>query len=149
MLHDTIPVLEAGKIPTNRRLWSYRIYNTINSNDFYVTNSECTKKDVLKYFNIREENIKTTLLGVDDYFKPTKEPNKEKYIFSYTYKFDKSIMLNTNSLILMFLFSCLLYYLINNHHLHIKLPLLLFEILDYGIKTGATGTNRNRDFRHV
>lgn len=82
MLHDTIPVLEAGKIPTNRRLWSYRIYNTINSNDFYVTNSECTKKDVLKYFNIREENIKTTLLGVDDYFKPTKEPNKEKYIFS-------------------------------------------------------------------
>ena len=82
MLHDTIPVLEAGKIPTNSRLWSYRIYNTINSNDFYVTNSECTKKDVLKYFNIREENIKTTLLGVDDYFKPTKEPNKEKYIFS-------------------------------------------------------------------
>lgn len=82
MLHDTIPVLEAGKIPTNRRLWSYRIYNTINSNDFYATNSECTKKDVLKYFNIREENIKTTLLGVDDYFKPTKEPNKEKYIFS-------------------------------------------------------------------
>ena len=82
MLHDTIPVLGAGKIPTNRRLWSYRIYNTINSNDFYVTNSECTKKDVLKYFNIREENIKTTLLGVDDYFKPTKEPNKEKYIFS-------------------------------------------------------------------
>ena len=82
MLHDIIPVLEAGKIPTNRRLWSYRIYNTINSNDFYVTNSECTKKDVLKYFNIREENIKTTLLGVNDYFKPTKEPNKEKYIFS-------------------------------------------------------------------
>ena len=82
MLHDIIPVLEAGIIPTNRRLWSYRIYNTINSNDFYVTNSECTKKDVLKYFNIREENIKTTLLGVNDYFKPTKEPNKEKYIFS-------------------------------------------------------------------
>ena len=58
-------------------------------------------------------------------------------------------MLNTNSLILMFLFSCLLYYLINNHHLHIKLPLLLFEILDYGIKTGTTGTNRYWDFRHV
>ena len=82
MLHDIIPVLEAGIIPSNRRLWSYRIYNTINSNDFYVTNSECTRKDVLKYFNIREENIKTTLLGVNDYFKPTKEQTEEKYIFS-------------------------------------------------------------------
>ena len=82
MLHDTIPILEAGKIPSNRRLWSYRIYNTITSNDFYVTNSECTRRDVLKYFNIREENIKTTLLGVNDYFKPTKEQTEEKYIFS-------------------------------------------------------------------
>ena len=82
MIHDIIPILEAGKIPTNKRLWCYRIYNTINQNDFYVTNSECTRKDVLKYFNLKDENIKTTLLGVNDYFKPTKEPLEEKYIFS-------------------------------------------------------------------
>ena len=81
MIHDIIPILETGKIPTNKRLWCYRIYNTINQNDFYVTNSECTRKDVLKYFNLNEENIKTTLLGADNYFKPLKD-TKEKYIFS-------------------------------------------------------------------
>lgn len=81
MIHDIIPILETGKVPVNKRLWCYRIYNTINKNDFYVTNSECTRKDVLKYFNLNEENIKTTLLGADNYFKPIKD-TKEKYIFS-------------------------------------------------------------------
>ena len=88
MIHDIIPILESGKIPTNRRLWSYRIYNTINKDDFYVTNSECTRKDVLKYFDIKEENIKTTLLGADTTFTPplnslphgAEKPTK--YIFS-------------------------------------------------------------------
>ena len=88
MLHDIIPILENGKIPTNKRLWCYRIYNTINQNDFYVTNSECTRKDVLNYFDIKEENIKTTLLGVDAAFTPPLNPLPQgagkptKYIFS-------------------------------------------------------------------
>lgn len=88
MIHDIIPILESGKIPTNRRLWSYRIYNTINKDDFYVTNSECTRKDVLKYFDIKEENIKTTLLGADTTFTPPLNPlphgaeKPTKYIFS-------------------------------------------------------------------
>ena len=88
MIHDIIPILETGKIPTNRRLWSYRIYNTINKDDFYVTNSECTRKDVLKYFDIKEENIKTTLLGADTTFTPPLNPlphgaeKPTKYIFS-------------------------------------------------------------------
>lgn len=82
MIHDIIPILEAGKVPTNKRLWCYRIYNTINQNDFYVTNSECTRKDVLKYFNLDENNIKTTLLGANEYFKPLKNTIKEKYVFS-------------------------------------------------------------------
>ena len=88
MIHDIIPILENGKIPTNKRLWCYRIYNTINQNDFYVTNSECTRKDVLKYFDIKEENIKTTLLGVDAAFTTPLNPLPQgagkptKYIFS-------------------------------------------------------------------
>lgn len=88
MIHDIIPILESGKIPTNRRLWSYRIYNTINKDDFYVTNSECTRKDVLNYFDIKEENIKTTLLGADTTFTPSLNPLPQgagkptKYIFS-------------------------------------------------------------------
>ncbi len=82
MIHDIIPILEAGKVPTNKRLWCYRIYNTINQNDFYVTNSECTRKDVLKYFNLDENNIKTTLLGANEYFKQLKNTTTEKYVFS-------------------------------------------------------------------
>ena len=88
MIHDIIPILEAGKVPTNKRLWCYRIYNTINKNDFYITNSECTRKDVLKYFDLNEENIKTTLLGADTTFTPPLNPIPQrsgkatKYVFS-------------------------------------------------------------------
>ena len=70
MIHDIIPISENdGKIPDNPRIWSYRLYNTINKNDFYVTNSENTRKDVLRtYPFVKEENIKTTYLGVSEIF---------------------------------------------------------------------------------
>ena len=83
MLHDIIPILENGnKIPTNRRLWCYRLYNTINKNDYYVTNSECTRADILKYFNLNPENVVTTLLGADEKFKPIEKTDNRKYVFS-------------------------------------------------------------------
>lgn len=86
MVHDVIPLIEEklNKNSTNWWDWSYRIYNTINDKDFYVTNSEYTRKDVLKYFPfIKEENIKTTLLAANDNFVPTGERAIEgKYIFS-------------------------------------------------------------------
>lgn len=82
MLHDIIPILEEGKIPSNRRLWCYRLYNTIHKNDFYVTNSENTKQDILKYYSLNPENIKTTLLGVNENFKPSKKNSDKKYVFS-------------------------------------------------------------------
>ena len=56
--------------------------NTINENDFYLTNSECTRRDILNYFNLEEANIKTTLLGVDESFRPTEVEKTEKYVFS-------------------------------------------------------------------
>ena len=56
MIHDVIPILE---------------------------NSECTRKDVLKYFPfIQKNHIKTTLLGANSEFYPVKTKNNEKYIFS-------------------------------------------------------------------
>ena len=83
MLHDVIPLLEGGGVPANRRLWCYKLYNSINVNDFYVTNSENTRKDILKYFPfIKGENIKTTLLGVNENFRPCKSENNLKYVFS-------------------------------------------------------------------
>lgn len=82
MIHDIIPILENG-MPKSPKDWHYKIYNTINSEDFYLTNSECTKKDVLKYFpHIKENHIKTTLLGANGEFYPAKIENKDKYIFS-------------------------------------------------------------------
>lgn len=84
MLHDIIPILENNnKIPNNPRLWSYKLYNTINSNDFYLTNSENTRQDFLKtYPFIEEENIKTALLGANESFSPKKTESSEKYVFS-------------------------------------------------------------------
>ena len=84
MIHDTIPIIEGG-MPKSPKDWYYRIYNTINENDFYVTNSECTRNDVLKYFPfVKESYIKTTLLGANEYFSRTdeKSPIDGKYVFS-------------------------------------------------------------------
>ena len=83
MLHDVIPLIESEKIPTNKRLWCYRLYNTINANDFYVTNSENTRNDILKYFPfIKDENIKNVYLGADESFYPHKKTSQYKYVFS-------------------------------------------------------------------
>ena len=83
MLHDAIPIIEEGKIPTNPRLWCWKVYNSINGKDFYVTNSENTRKDILKYFpEVKEENIKTTYLGVNEGFKQEEKTSEFKYVFS-------------------------------------------------------------------
>lgn len=82
MIHDVIPIMEHG-LSKSPKDWYYKIYKDINAEDYYLTNSEQTKKDVLKYFPfIKNENIKTTLLGADDKFKPVKDNTAEKYVFS-------------------------------------------------------------------
>lgn len=79
MLHDIIPILEKG-MPKNTKDWHYKVYNTISENEFYVTNSDCTRFDVLQYFPfIKEENIKTTYLGADVSFTPQNVDVREKY----------------------------------------------------------------------
>lgn len=81
MIHDIIPILEKG-ISTSPINWYYKIYSTINNRDFYLTNSEYTRKDVLKYFPfIDESHIKTTLLAANEKFYPEKS-DSDKYIFS-------------------------------------------------------------------
>lgn len=82
MIHDVIPILENG-MPKSPKDWYYKIYNTLNAKDYYLTNSECTRKDVLKYFPfIPESHIKTTLLGANKEFYPALSEKQEKYIFS-------------------------------------------------------------------
>lgn len=84
MLHDVIPIMEnKNNALKNRRLWSYSIYASINKKDFYVTNSENTRNDVLKYFpEVPKDNIRTTYLGADDNFIPCKTQEHLKYVFS-------------------------------------------------------------------
>jgi glycosyltransferase involved in cell wall biosynthesis len=87
MLHDVIPIVEKGVKATNFQWWQWhnRVYNTINSKDYYLANSEYTRMDVLKYFPfIPENHIKTTLLGANEEFFPDRSetPIDKKYIFS-------------------------------------------------------------------
>lgn len=84
MIHDIIPIIE-NRMPKSPKDWYYKIYSTINNKDYYLTNSEHTKKDLLKTFPfIKKDNIKTTLLGASEKFYPTKEnsPIEGNYIFS-------------------------------------------------------------------
>lgn len=84
MIHDVIPIVENG-YPKTPKDWHYKIYKTINKSDFYLTNSEFTKKDVIKRFPfIEESHIKTTLLGANNNFYKTIEKSaiEGKYIFS-------------------------------------------------------------------
>lgn len=83
MIHDTIPIIENG-FSTSAKDWYYKIYSSINSKDFYVTNSKNTRKDVLKYFPfVSEDHIKTTYLGASEQFYPTDEKIiNDKYVFS-------------------------------------------------------------------
>lgn len=83
MLHDVIPIVEKG-LSKNAKDWHNKIYNTINKDDYYVTNSEFTKKDVKKYFpDIPDSHLKTTLLGANNEFFSEKNAIQDsKYIFS-------------------------------------------------------------------
>ena len=83
MIHDAIPIIEDKNCLKNPRLWSWKVYNSINDKDFYITNSENTRQDVLKYFpQVNPENIKTTYLGVNDNFSPVDKTSEFKYVFS-------------------------------------------------------------------
>ncbi|MBR6127451.1 glycosyltransferase family 4 protein [bacterium] len=76
MIHDIIPIIENNSRPSqhNWMLWYNQIYNTINENDLYVTNSQYTRNDVLNHFKfLKPEKIKTTLLAANSNFKPVKD----------------------------------------------------------------------------
>lgn len=83
MIHDVIPIIENG-MPKSPKDWYYKIYTDINEQDFYLTNSDYTKSDVLKCFPfIKESHIKTVKLGANEKFLGSKaDKMNEKYIFS-------------------------------------------------------------------
>lgn len=96
LLHDTIPLILPQYFADIQKgnSWYLKLKETINNEDYYFTNSACTKCDFIKYVpQINPEHITTTLLACADTFKPEKEktvtalkkynlPQDKKYIFS-------------------------------------------------------------------
>lgn len=97
-LHDVIPVVLNefyGKMNFAKN-WYTDLLNSLNQNDYYFANSECTKRDFVKYApNIDPEKITVTYLGVNENFYQEKNsekiaairkkyniPEDKKYIFS-------------------------------------------------------------------
>ena len=91
IVHDLIPVVENGLTPEHKSwfYWFNRIYNTINEKDYYFTDSEYTKMDLLKYFpNIKSDNVRVAYLGANNRFKPDRNNNiTKKYNLSNDYVF--------------------------------------------------------------
>ena len=93
ILHDTIPlVLTDEEYVHSASSWFTRLINSINYDDYYICNSEYTKKDFLKYVpKIDKNKIFVSLLACSESFSPqTQEKIKqsrekynipEKYIF--------------------------------------------------------------------
>lgn len=96
MLYDTIPLIcpEYFNYKSFPKSWFGMLTKQLNENDYYLSISEYTKQDFLKFFpQIPPEHITTTLLACSENFKPQKEktlqalkkynlPTDKKYIFS-------------------------------------------------------------------
>lgn len=95
LLHDTIPLVFPEYFSTSEKSWYNQLTSSLNSEDYYFTNSEYTKKDYIKFFpQLNPEHMTTTLLACSERFcKTDKEktiaalkkynlPTDKKYIFS-------------------------------------------------------------------
>lgn len=97
-LHDVIPVVleEFYGSMNYTRGWYKDLLNSLNKKDYYFSNSECTKRDFVKYApEIDEDKILVTYLGANENFyqendsekinavkKKYNIPQDKKYIFS-------------------------------------------------------------------
>ena len=73
ILHDLVPKLfpEYHSMRFEEGAWLYDLCQSLNKEDYYFANSDCTKKDFLKYYPaINPSHITTTLLACDEKFKP-------------------------------------------------------------------------------
>lgn len=92
-LHDVIPILDIYK-NISGQYFKKRIFDKLEKENFYFTNSEYTRQDFIKYsLNITAENSKTVYLAAANDFKPAicnislikkkyHIPDDKKYVFS-------------------------------------------------------------------
>lgn len=95
LVHDLIP-LKMKSYSGQLVGWFGDVCKTFNKGDYYFTNSEYTRKDLMELFgdSIDEKKVFNTYIGVSDSFKPIKDRNlfdrvktkygfaAEKYLFS-------------------------------------------------------------------
>lgn len=110
-IHDLIPYIlpeTVGKGYLTKFL--EEMPKIISMADGIITVSECSKKDILKFFPIEESKVFVTPLAADDKYKPL-DKNKCRDIIKETYNIDKPFILyiggfsprkNVKSLILAF-----------------------------------------------
>lgn len=94
ILYDIIPNLYPDYFKESGNGWYFKLFDTLNKNDFYFMISKHTQADFIKYnHNVTEKNSVVSYLACDENFKPTKEnlhrilrkyhlPENKKYVFS-------------------------------------------------------------------
>lgn len=96
-IHDVMPLVIPGlEKDLEKGSWIGEVIRSINSTDYYFTNSECSKRDIINYVKeASSDHIKVIPLGVADNFHPCKDeakilsikkkyniPKNKKYLFS-------------------------------------------------------------------
>jgi len=92
-IHDLSTKIYPEQKPFNVR-WYYNMYvsNTIKKADIIMADSENTKKDIIRYYNVDKEKIKVVYPGVMDYFREINDKNllnkvRDKYKLPEEYIF--------------------------------------------------------------
>jgi glycosyltransferase involved in cell wall biosynthesis len=87
LLHDTMPLLFPEYYPTffltNDHITEYAHIRSINKENYYFCNSECTKRDYLKYYSnqLDESKITVTYIASSQFFFPDYDKNKLTAVF--------------------------------------------------------------------
>lgn len=94
LLHDCIPLILPQYFGEYTKGWFCELFNSLNSQDYYFSNSEYTKKDFLRLCSqLNEKQIITIPLATNLSYKPNKNltdeirekyniPTDKKYLFS-------------------------------------------------------------------
>lgn len=100
ILHDVIPLIFPEYFQNCDNEWFHRLITSLNSEDYYFTNSDYTKSDFLKYFpNMNSDNITTMLLSTNLEYKPNKDKNKLSMVYKkYNIPNDKKYLFSLCSL---------------------------------------------------
>lgn len=83
-IHDVCPLIIPQAYPFyTPYIFKRNIKNLIKSNSYFITNSNCTKNDLMFFFKLPEDRIWVTSLGVSDNFSKPDVTTIEKKLDAY------------------------------------------------------------------